>query len=341
MLPASHRTTGGCVAFPDVCLTPRPLPVPVPYTNRGMNAAAVKFALTVLIAGGNALNMASIIGVSQGDEPGVLHRTIMGPCSFLTGFPTVIIEGAPGVMLTATTNQNASNARGAHVVPSATNVMYGFAVPEAPLEGGGGSLGRAALRAISSDEALSGPLREVDHCLLPGRIGYLALRVFSGGAPARVHGALHALAEEGMEHVIIDLRGNPGGEVRAAIELAGDFLARGSVIATLIDEDGDETVYRAHGERPYEVPVILLVDRGTASASELFAGALRAHGRAVILGETTYGKGYARTFAPDSSGGDCEGVTRVVFPDGVELKGEGIRPDIEVPATAAAPALFK
>jgi carboxyl-terminal processing protease len=121
-----------------------------------------------------------------------------------------------------------------------------------------------------------------------------------------------------MRELVIDLRDNPGGEMNAFVELAGDFLEPGSEVVTVIDEEGDETVRRSWQERPYRFPVTIHVNRGTASAAELFAGCLQAHGRAQVVGGETYGKrvGQAVAVGPD---GRARAATEVRY----RLPGEG------------------
>jgi carboxyl-terminal processing protease len=92
------------------------------------------------------------------------------------------------------------------------------------------------------------------------------------------------------------------------------------------DADGDETVYRARGERSYLHPMVLLVDRGTASAAELFAGCMKVHRRALVVGETTYGKGVGVSFAPGPGGHHAVGAA-FVLPDGSAIQGVGVHPD--------------
>src|SRR5262249_12321233 len=140
--------------------------------------------------------------------------------------------------------------------------------------------------------------------------------------------------------LILDLRGCPGGEALAAIELAGDFLDDGALVVTATDGDGDDTVYRARQGHPHRFPLFLLVDHGTASAAELFAGALRAHGRAVVVGERTYGKGTAQELVPGFAEPSAHYATVATFtlPNGEPIEGRGICPDIEVSESDALDA---
>lgn len=175
--------------------------------------------------------------------------------------------------------------------------------------------------------------------LSPG-LGYLRIRTFSLDVPARVYTEMRALLAEGLEMLVLDLRGNPGGELTAFLELAGDFLEPGSVLGRAVDADGDETVYRSTRKDPWRMPLWILVDRGTASAAELFAGCLQSHGRAVIAGERTYGKGTALTLVPEPRSGApaLAPVASFVLPDGAPVHGAGVRPDVEIGAEAAGRA---
>jgi carboxyl-terminal processing protease len=135
-----------------------------------------------------------------------------------------------------------------------------------------------------------------------------------------------------MEALVLDLRGNPGGEVSAFVQLAGDFLEPGSVIVTMTDVDGDNTVYRAQQPLPYEFPVALVVDRGTASAAELFAGSLKAHARATVVGERTYGKGGAQAVVASAEKGAVYGtVASFTLPDGSTVQDVGVDADLPWP----------
>jgi carboxyl-terminal processing protease len=223
------------------------------------------------------------------------------------------------------------NALGAVMVPSITNVFYSHAGAPRP-----GDVDVAALSALS--RSLS-PSRSAEiEALLPGGVAHVALPVFSSAAPARVYSALQRFGD--VAALILDLRRCPGGELTSAIELAGDFLDQGTVIVTATDGDGDEIVYRARGERPHRFPLFLLVDHLTASAAEVFAGALQAHGRAVVVGERTYGKGSAQQLSPGFTepGAHYATVATFTLPNGEPIEGRGIRPDVPVASEHALDA---
>ena len=333
MLPASNSGVGMNIGFPDVCVTPvGPVPTPIPYPNMAMNATAVPFAANVLVSCVPALNMGSSEPMTLGDQAGVLSP-FMGPGRYTMGNPVVMINALPAInLLCPTTGNNMVNGLGAVMVPSITNVFYTRA--GAPPTGD------------VDAEALCGILRvfraagHPTEALLPGGIACLRLALFSSGVPAQVYSALQRFGLAGVTALILDLRGCPGGELLSAVELASDFLAQGAVIITATDGDGDETVYRARGDAPYTFPLFLLVDHLTASAAEVFAGSLQAHGRAVVVGERTHGKGTAQTLLPGIEGPGARYATVATFtlPNGASIEGHGIRPDLEVVPEAALDA---
>lgn len=336
MLPASNRGVGMNIGFPDVCLTPAgPAVVPIPYPNIAMNVQAAPFSVLVLITMMNALNMASKILMTSGDEAGVAHPMIKQMGAYTMGNPIVFIEKLPGInLLCPTTGNNMNNPVGAVLVPSVTNVLYTRLQPSAE---GADPFRRAVsvddLRAL--DGAAGPPVREA---MLGAGIGCVTIDLFTFDLSSLVYSAIRRLAGEGMRVLILDLRGNPGGEMDAFLRLADDFLPSGSALGEMVDGDGDTTVFEARQDDPYPYPLVVLVDRETASAAELFAGCMQAHGRAVIVGERTYGKGVAQQVVTDPEGRGALYVTAASFtlPGGGVIQGAGVCPDVEVPREGPA-----
>jgi carboxyl-terminal processing protease len=300
------------LCFPDVCLTP-PLAVPIPYPNLAENAMTVPFAVKTFLSFVPALNMGSIAPLTLGDQAGC-ESPFMGPGMVTLGNPTVLIEALPATNLLCPAAGNDFIAPlGAVLVPSITNVFFtrAGAAPE-------GAVGLDAIRSLAGALA---PAVAGERMLEDG-VAYAAVPTFAPGLASRVHDLLRRLAPRAL---VLDLRGCPGGDLAAAVDLAADFLPEGAVVATVVDGEGDETVYRSQSEHPRTLPLVLLVDGGTASAAEVFAGALQAHGRAVVAGERTYGKGTAQHLMPGA--GYCT-VASIRLPDGEPIEGRGVVPDL-------------
>ncbi|AUX21310.1 uncharacterized protein SOCEGT47_017910 [Sorangium cellulosum] len=336
MLPANNKGVGMSAGFPDVCLSPA-LGV-FPFPNFHPNATMFPFSFNVWFSMMPALNMVSFSPITLGDQLGTLHPTFMGQGRHTVGNPRILINFVPATSLLSPRLGNNFNCMlGLQVMPSLTNVFLTY-------RAGGAGDARPAGAVMPADvdgllEALhpAGSASPVERAWLGPGVGYLRLRRFSLDVPARVHTAVAALQEEGLETLVLDLRGNPGGELTAALELAGEFLEPGSVLCRALDADGDETVYRAQHEQPCRAPLWLLVDGETASAAELFAGCLKWHRRAVVAGSRTYGKGTALTLAPDPATGapGLAPAAMLLLPGGEPIQGTGVQPDIELGAQDA------
>jgi carboxyl-terminal processing protease len=335
MMPATNRGAGMNIGFPDPCLTMVGLaPAPLPYPNLAPHAMTLGFSMNVFVSGVNALNLASKVALTSGHEAGNLHPLYKQAGMFVVGNPIVFVNKVPGICLLCPTMGNSgNNPLGAVLVPSVTNVFYTH-LPEAlPAPAADDPFARDMgfeelddlLRSLASvGREVGAP---VEAAMRVGGVGHVAIRVFSADVPARVHFAIQTLLAQGMEELVLDLRDNPGGDATAFAELAGDFLEPGSVVVTRIDADGDETVIRSSQERPHRFPLTIVVNRRTASAAELFAGCLAAHGRAIVVGERTYGKGVGQEIVVSASGA-ARAVTTVRYrlPDGREVQGAGVEP---------------
>ncbi|MEP6568581.1 MAG: S41 family peptidase [Acidobacteriota bacterium] len=131
------------------------------------------------------------------------------------------------------------------------------------------------------------------YMLRPGT-GYIGLTGgFQSTSDEELREALDKLKTQGMRQVILDMRGNPGGLLNQAIDVASEFLPRGQVVVSVKGrtEYSDPIVYKSTGSDPEDVPLVVLINRGTASASEIVAGAIQDHDRGLIVGETSFGKG--------------------------------------------------
>jgi carboxyl-terminal processing protease len=131
--------------------------------------------------------------------------------------------------------------------------------------------------------------------LEPG-IAYVKILSFADSTGQELDQTLRNLGEDNIKGLVLDLRGNPGGLLNSAVEVAGHFLPRGSVIVSQHGRSSPEKVYTAYtGNRGRDYPMVVLVDRMSASAAEIVSGALQDHDRALILGEVTFGKGLVQT----------------------------------------------
>ena len=158
-------------------------------------------------------------------------------------------------------------------------------------------------------------------------LGYLRITQFSDGVPEQVKEALTELQNKDIEGLVLDLRNNSGGLVSAGLAVADDFLAGGAIVETRNREGINDTI-QASLQTVYEGPMVTLVNGGTASASEILAGALQDNDRATLLGGQTFGKGLIQTLTNLSDGsGLAVTVAGYVTPSGRDIQGEGIAPD--------------
>lgn len=163
------------------------------------------------------------------------------------------------------------------------------------------------------------------------QIGYLRLNGFEDNTTAEMIEALKAMDANALRGLILDMRGNPGGYLTTAIQVASAFLREGNI---LIERTPDRTVEYPRVGEPVapDVPMVVLVDQGSASASELVAGALQDHHRATVVGMPTFGKGSVQRWYRLSNGGGIRiTVSRWYTPNGRSVSETGIHPDIEVP----------
>lgn len=162
-------------------------------------------------------------------------------------------------------------------------------------------------------------------------IGYVRLLLFSSRTVKELTEAIQDLEAQGLSGLVVDLRGNGGGLLDAAIDVSSKFLADGVVVYE-VDKDGQEKAYNVTGGPTLgETPLVLLVDGGTASASEIVAGALQDRNRAVLVGQKTYGKASVQQVF-DLSDGSSVHITSAKWltPERRQIDGEGLAPDYEI-----------
>ncbi len=158
-------------------------------------------------------------------------------------------------------------------------------------------------------------------------IGYLRLTQFNANAADNLANAIHSLEAAGAEGYVLDLRNNPGGLLQAGIEIARMWLPRGTIVFT-VSRQGILDSFEAYGPALTDDPLVVLVNEGTASASEILAGALQDNGRAQLVGNTTFGKGLIQSLFDLSDGaGLAVTVAKYETPDHHDINRLGITPD--------------
>jgi carboxyl-terminal processing protease len=173
-------------------------------------------------------------------------------------------------------------------------------------------------------------------------IGYIRVRQFQERTAQDLVGSVERLEKTGrLGGLIIDLRNNPGGLLPAAVEVSEEFLGDGKLVVYTEGRVRNQNMrFVAHAKRPItEVPLVVLVNQGSASASEIVAGAIQDHGRGLVLGTQTFGKGSVQTIIPLADGSGLRLTTARYFtPKGRSIHGKGITPDIVIEATKEDPA---
>src|ERR687893_686989 len=169
--------------------------------------------------------------------------------------------------------------------------------------------------------------------LIPGSdVAHVRLSSFSDDSAEKLRQAFEEARAAGARRFILDLRNNPGGRLEQAVEIAGDFLQPGSVVYVREDASGEREEIEVEGfADPADAPMAVLVNEGSASSSEILAGALRDNDRAAVIGETTFGTGTVLSeFVLRDGSAILLGVAEWLTPDGDSIRETGIVPDVEV-----------
>jgi carboxyl-terminal processing protease len=173
-------------------------------------------------------------------------------------------------------------------------------------------------------------------------IGYIRIRQFQERTAQDLVTSVERLDKTGrLGGLIVDLRNNPGGLLPAAVEVSEEFLGDGKLVVYTEGRVRNQNMrFVAHAKRPItEVPLVVLVNQGSASASEIVAGAIQDHGRGLVLGTQTFGKGSVQTIIPLADGSGLRLTTARYFtPKGRSIHGKGITPDIVIEAVKEDPA---
>jgi carboxyl-terminal processing protease len=177
-------------------------------------------------------------------------------------------------------------------------------------------------------------IRSVKSRSLEPGYGYVRITSFQSGTASDLRKALEQLEGESapLQGLVLDLRNDPGGLLDQAVEVSDEFLEEGLIVYTGGRLDNQQMRFEAHkNSRPHNYPIVVLVNAGSASASEIVAGALQDQKRAIILGEQTFGKGSVQTVIPLNDGSAIRLTTSLYYtPSGRSIQAKGITPDITV-----------
>ena len=166
--------------------------------------------------------------------------------------------------------------------------------------------------------------------LLDDGMGYVQITEFDDVTVNQFQEAVAALEKENIKGLILDLRGNPGGNLYSVVDIADMLLDQGIILYTE-DKQGRKEVYNSGNGTIIDVPMVVLVDGNSASASEVLSGALKDHGKATLVGTTTFGKGIVQTIRTLKDGSAIKlTISAYYTPAGTNIHGTGIEPDVVV-----------
>jgi carboxyl-terminal processing protease len=170
------------------------------------------------------------------------------------------------------------------------------------------------------------------------KIGYVRLKQFSESTSQDLMKEMWNLYNAGMDSLVLDLRGNPGGLLSQAVDVSDIFVPSGMIVETRGRTSSDNSDFQAKRANTWKIPLVVLIDDHSASASEIFAAAIQENGRGVIVGRQSYGKGTVQTHFPlQSASGELKLTTAKFFsPTGREMAGVGVTPDYTVPVAPGA-----
>ena len=256
-------------------------------------------------------------GVGLKLAPGVSGIEIV---EVLPGSPAAASALRPGDVLVEIDESAAASASAS----AATEALRGRAGSTVSIKASRGG-NKIIERVVRAQLESSAP--EVEAKGVAEGVGVLAVRSFSGATPSAIEGAVTQLRRDGARSLALDLRGNGGGDLDAAVKAVDLFLDSGKTIAKIRARTGVD-VRLASGPAPIREPIVVLVDAGTASAAELFSAALSSNRRATLVGQQTYGKARVQRAAPIPGGGAVL-VSRAFYetPAGVDVTGVGLTPD--------------
>ena len=166
--------------------------------------------------------------------------------------------------------------------------------------------------------------------MLEDKVGLLTIFQFTGSTPAQFEAEYQKLKADGMERLLVDVRNNPGGSLNGVCDTLRVFMPKGLLVYSE-NRQGKQVRFESEGANPIDIPLVVLINGNSASASEIFAGAVQDHQVGTLVGETTFGKGVVQSIFNLSDGSALKLTTSQYFtPNGAKVDGQGITPDIEV-----------
>ena len=173
-------------------------------------------------------------------------------------------------------------------------------------------------------------VKTVDHKMMDDNIGYIIISQFDEVTTKQFKEALEDLQQQGMSGLIIDIRSNPGGLLNSVVDILDGILPDGLIVYTET-KSGTRKEYKGSNSSELKVPLAVLVNEDSASASEIFAGAVQDYGKGAIIGTKTFGKGIVQTIQPLTDGSAVKyTIAKYFTPKGQDIHGNGVTPDIEV-----------
>ena len=167
--------------------------------------------------------------------------------------------------------------------------------------------------------------------MLEGKIAHITIVEFDDVTTSQFMEAMDRMEKDGAKGLILDVRGNPGGSLATVVEICQLLLPEGMIVYTE-DKYGERNEYFSDGTNEFKLPLVLLIDGGSASASEILAGAIKDYELGTLVGTTTYGKGIVqKIFSYDDGSAAKITVSKYYTPNGYNIHGVGIAPDVEVP----------
>jgi carboxyl-terminal processing protease len=259
------------------------------------------------------------VGLEIGKDSGSGEVVVIAP---IEGSPAAQAGLLPGDRIVAIDGQGTPELS----LDQAANLMRGLQGTAVVLQVNRQEEGIRAYELIRDVINLNPVIAEL-HPEADALLGYIRLLQFNGNSSADLGQAILDLAEQGAQGYVLDLRNNPGGLLEAGVEIAREWLDYGTIVYT-VDRQGTLGVFQASGNALSQAPLVVLVNQGTASASEILAGALQENARAELVGETTYGKGLIQSLFQLSDGsGLVVTVAKYETPLHNDINKQGITPD--------------